>query len=344
MDNKTEKILVWLPSPMGDAVLCTPALRAIRHRFDSAQITFLANAVVRQVLSPGTFNDNWLDQPSAGPLSLARMLRRHKFTLAVLFKNSFASALATCLAPIPQRVGYSREVRGIFLTGRLYPPRLADGSFKPLPMIDYYLAVASWLGAETENTTLQLAVDPTDRETLLRKLPELKNVTGPLVILVPGGAFGPSKCWPADRFAATADRLIQERRATVVVSVAANAAERQIAAGICAAAKNPLISLADTPITLGQLKALYEKAGLVISNDTGPRHIAIALGCKVITLFGPNDPAWTDTDSQNEIQIVGTAPCAPCQKPKCKTDRHLCMESITVETVLDAAAKLIERP
>jgi heptosyltransferase-2 len=89
------------------------------------------------------------------------------------------------------------------------------------------------------------------------------------------------------------------------------------------------------------LKVLFSIADLVISNDTGPRHIAAAFGRKVITLFGPNDPAWTDTGYENEIQIVGDVPCAPCGKPVCRKSEHLCMQAITVEMVCNAAKKLL---
>jgi heptosyltransferase-2 len=164
-----------------------------------------------------------------------------------------------------------------------------------------------------------------------------------LIVLVPGGAFGPSKCWPAERFAETADRLAREFGATVVVSVASNAFERQIAQEICARAQTPVLNLAERPVSLGELKALLAEADLVIANDTGPRHIAIALGRKVITLFGPNDPAWTQTGYANEVQIVGEAPCAPCQKPRCTQTEHTCMRSIRVQQVCEAVGDLLYR-
>ena len=84
-------------------------------------------------------------------------------------------------------------------------------------------------------------------------------------------------------------------------------------------------------------------ASLVITNDTGPRHIAGALKCKIITLFGPNNPAWTEADYQNEIQLIGKAPCVPCDKPVCKQKEHFCMQAITVEMVCEAAEKLLEK-
>ena len=328
---------------MGDAILCTPALRAIRRHFKSSKISFLARPTIRRILSPGSFNDNWLELKNKGVFTTAKMLRSHKFTRAILFKNSFGSALTVFLAGIPQRTGYAREGRGFLLTDKLYPLRLPDGKFKPLSIVDYYLGIAKHLGAETSNRKLELAVDPQDKQRLLSKLPEIIGDVGPLVIMVPGGAFGPSKFWPAERFAQTADRLVSNYNATIVISSASNPIEKQIAKKICDSAGNKLINLAENPVSPGELKWLFSIAELVISNDTGPRHIAIALGRKIITLFGPNNPIWTDTGYENEIQIIGKAHCAPCDKPICRKPQHLCMESITVEMVCDATKKLLEK-
>jgi len=338
---------------MGDAILCTPALRAIRKRFSSSQITFLANPVVRQVLSPCSFNNTWIQPQGNNPLAVAAKLKAYKFTHAILLKNSFASALAVFLARIPCRIGYVRERRGLLLTDKLHPPKLPNGKFRPLSMLDYYLAIASYLGADTADRSLELQFDQKDSQQLRIKLPKVAGSENPVVILVPGGAFGPSKCWPTENFAKTADWLITSHDATVVISAAPNAAEKQIAAEICASTRlslraqrsnldDKLVNLAENPVNLGELKALFSIADLVVTNDTGPRHIATALGGKVVTLFGPNDPAWTNTDYENEIQIVGNVPCAPCTKPKCTKPQHLCMQSITVEMVCDVAKELLD--
>jgi len=327
---------------MGDAVLCTPALRAIRRRFESCRISFLARPAVCEVLSPCGFNDVWLQQESKNPFAIAKTLKRYKFTDAILFKNSFASALAAFLAGIPLRIGYAREGRGIFLTDKLYPPRLRDGRFKPISMIDYYLAIASRLGCDTDDRKLELLIDPHKNKSLQAKLPEVIDCKRPVVVLVRGGAFGPSKCWPTERFAAIADRLISDYNAMVVVSVSPQAAEKQMAKEICLLSKHKLINLAERPLNLGELKALLSIAQLVISNDTGPRHIAIALGRKVVSLFGPNDPVWTDTGYENEIKLIGDVACAPCGRPICEKKEHLCMEAIAVEMVWEAAKKLLE--
>ena len=341
MAEAKNEILVWLPSPMGDAVLCTPALRAIRKHFKSSRITFFANSVVRQVLSPCEFNDAWLEQTGKNPFAIAKMLKRHKFTHAILFKNSFASAMATFLAPIPARIGYCRQGRGVLLTDKLYPPKL-KGKFKPFSMVDYYLAIASWLGAQTSDRSLELIIDKAQDQEPGGKLAEIIDSEKPIVVIVPGGKFGPSKCWLTDRFAQTADCLISRYGASVVISVSPEPAEKEIANQICALSKGKLINLAESPVSISQLKSLFSAADLVITNDTGPRHIAIALRRKVITLFGPNNPFWTDTGYEDEIKISGNVQCSPCDRPICKKSEHLCMQAITVEMVCEAAKKLLE--
>ena len=342
MQDAKEKILVWLPSPMGDAILCTPALRAIRKHFKSCEISLLANSVTRQILSPGSFNDNWLEERSHNPFAIARELKKHRFTHTILFKNSFGSALAVSLARIPTRIGYAREGRGFLLTEKLYSPKLPDGKFKPTSMIDYYLAIAARLGADTSDKSIEVPIELQTRKKLKTQFPEAATWQGPVVIFVPGGAFGPSKCWPSERFAQIADWLTANYNARVFISIGPEPFEKQIAREICALSSHKLINLGERPVRLNELKTLFCRADLIISNDTGPRHIAIALRRKVITLFGPNDPAWTETGYENEIQIVGNVSCAPCREKVCKKARHLCMEAITVEKVCDAAKKLLE--
>ena len=341
MDAKN--ILVWLPWPMGDAIMSTPALRSIRDYFKGDKIFFLAKPAVREILSPCAFADEWILCEGHNVFSIAAKLRKHKFTHAILLKNSFTPALAVFLARIPCRLGYNRHHRGFLLTEKLNGGRNTNGSFKPGPMIDYYLAAASWLGAETSNRKTELAVDERSKETLLNRFPLLASKNGPTVIFVPGGAYGSSKCWPSERFAQTAERLIKKYDANIFISVAPVPAERQIARQICRHTKNNLINLANRPVSLSELKALFTGAELIITNDTGPRHIGLALDKKTISLFGPNNPEWTRCESKNEIQLVADVQCAGCDKGKCPLSRRICMESITSEMVCKAAEKLLEK-
>jgi heptosyltransferase-2 len=338
-DHAAQNILIWLPSPLGDAIMSTPALSAFRSYYTGARIVFLAQTTVRAFLDPCPYCDAWIEK-SGSFWQLSRRLGREKFDTVILLKNSFSSALTVFMAGIGRRIGYARDMRNLLLTDTLLPEK-QYGRFKPVSAVDYYLAIARFVGAEIGSRKLTLGLRQEDRTQLYQTFPQLRSRTNPLAILVPGGAFGPSKLWPVERFAGLADQLHNQYQATVVISVAPTHQEKHIAAQIQAAARYPLLSLSDHPLKAGPLKALFEKADLVITNDTGPRHIAIALGRKVITLFGPNNPAWTQTGYADEIQIIGQAPCAPCDKPKCINDEHYCMKSISIEMVLEQVRNIL---
>jgi len=342
MQSKRDSILLWLPSPMGDAILSVPALRAIREHFAERRIIYFCKPFVRDILTPCRFNDDWITEAKGNPFSIGRMLRDKGYSDAILFKNSFGSGLSVFLAGIPHRIGYSRDGRGIFLTEKLYPVKDAQGRYKSISMVDYYLGIASRLGAKVSDRRIELGVLETDKASVQEKLPGISESASPVVILVPGGAFGPSKCWPSARFAEVADLLISKYDAQVLISVSPELAELSIARQICAQSSNELINLGEKNLTIGELKAVYSGCELVISNDTGPRHIGIAFGRKVVSLFGPNHPAWTDTQYDKEIQIVGDCECIFCGRKVCNRKRHYCMESITVQKVLEAAEKLLE--
>lgn len=334
-----KNILIWLPSPLGDAILSTLALAAIRNHFPDAQITFLANPVIKAFLEPTPLCDRWIENKGSF-LSLVRRLRNQQFDTAILFKNSFGSALTVFLAGITRRIGYARDARGVLLTDRLKPKR-QNGDFVPVSVVDYYLNLVQRVGAESQNKTLSIGLTERDREIFSITFPEARKSSGPLIILVPGGAFGPSKLWPPQRFGELADQLCKHYKACVVLSVAPTPQEIAISNQIQENAAYPLLSLANRPLKPGPLKALFERADLIIANDTGPRHIAAALGKKIITLFGPNNPAWTKTDYPNETQIIGQADCAPCDKPRCRQKVHTCMLSISVSRVLDAVEEML---
>lgn len=336
--KKLQRMSIWLPSPLGDAILATPALRSIRNQFPRRQITFISDKTVKAFLTPSSFCDDWLVTEWDNPMQTARAFKALKPPLGsiVLLKNSFSCALAAFLAGIPERVGYARDGRSALLTEKLRPKRDRWGRFKPMSMIDYYLTVAGWLGCDVSDRTMELEYEQKDLDSVAAKIPTAMTPKFPLIILVPGGAFGPSKLWPSDRWAKVADKLIEKYRATVLISIAPNSQEIEIANSICKEARHKLLSLHESPLTPSELKALFGQADLVITNDTGPRHIAISLKRKLITLFGPNNYNWTETGYPEEIKIVADVKCAPCDKPQCKEADHYCMKSIKVKEVLDA--------
>ena len=336
-----KKLLIWLPSPLGDAIMATPALQAFRSHFSDMHITFLTSSFTRQILSDCNLCDDWIDQLK-DLRTTVKTLKSQRFDAAILLKNSFGSALTLRLAGIGRRIGYARDMRSFLLTDRIVPLRTEDGSFKPAPMTDYYLTIAEHLGASIENRKPHLSVTQQNIDAMHQKMPRVATARGPLVILVPGGSFGPSKLWPIDRYAKLADKMHETYQATVILSISPVSAEIEIASKICNEAQSDLIHIGNSQLSGKELKALFSQADLVITNDTGPRHIAMALDKKTISLFGPNNPQWTQTGHDKEIQIIGQASCVPCDKPVCRQSHHLCMESITVEAVLEAAAKFLE--
>jgi len=171
----------------------------------------------------------------------------------------------------------------------------------------------------------------------------------PRVMLNPGASFGPSKMWDPERFAAVADALTERRGAQVILNAAPSVTERRIAARVVAAmTRKPLINLADLDNTIGLLKALLRRCDLLITNDTGPRHVAAALGTAVVTLFGSTDPVWARLDYERERIIRLDVPCSPCQKKLCPQPAgpfyHQCMAGITPEMVVAAAEELLGIP
>lgn len=320
--------------------MATPALRAFRRLYGGSEITLLANDFTRQILSGNDLCDGWLS-PEKSFWTMLSKLRAESFDTAILLKNSFGSVLAVRLAGIGRRIGYAREMRSLLLTERITPER-EGGEFKPGAMINYYLKIAAHLGAGIASRQPQLAVEEADETAVLKALPFLETIAVPLVILVPGGAFGPSKLWPVERYAMLADALSARHGAKIVISVAPVAAEIAIAEAICAKAASTPVHTGRSGLSGGALKALFARARVVVTNDTGPRHIAIGLDRNVVTLFGPNNPQWTQTGHAKEIQIIGRAECVPCDKPVCRATRHTCMESITVDEVLAAAERFLE--
>ena len=334
------RIVALVPNPVGDAVMFTPALRAIRARFPDSELSLFARPAPAAVLTPNPWAAAVIVDPGrlwAG----ARALRAGGFDLAVLGPNSFRSAVLARVAGIPHRAGYNRQGRGWLLTEKVPPPRTDDGALAIVPAIDYYLALVRALGCAGGDRRMELAVSDEDRR---RADAMLAGGGGPVVVLNPGAAFGPSKMYPPERFAAVADELVRTRGARIVISVAPS--ERAVGEQVAAAMRaEPAVNLAGMSGTLGLVKALIARAAVVITNDTGPRHIAAALSVPVVTLFGSTDPGRTAIYYDRERIVSASVDCAPCQKKTCPLpagpDYHRCMRGVPPEMVLAAAGELL---
>ncbi|HUW84266.1 MAG TPA: lipopolysaccharide heptosyltransferase II [Phycisphaerae bacterium] len=340
------RILVVLPNWVGDVAMATPALSALRRRFRQSHMILLARPYVADLLQGADWMDEILLWPGGqtkttrreGFARLACELRRRRIDLAVLLANSFRSALLASLAGARQRVGYDRDGRGLLLTDRLVAQRL-DGDFVPVPMVRYYNAIAAFLGCREFPEGLVLPAGPEDDRRFAEICRQYRvGPKRPLVVVNPGAAYGQAKCWLPARFAELSDRLIDTQAAQVVVTCGPG--EVSIARRIEANLRREATVLADDPLSLRQLMGLIRRCDLLVTNDSGPRHIAAAYGVPVVSIFGPTDPRWSETGYPLERKVIADVDCTHCMKRVCPTD-HRCMRALTVEMVLGPASELL---
>lgn len=352
-----------LPNWVGDVVMATPALRALRNHFDDSHITFAGRPIAIDTIDGLDSCDETLVDCSRGGRStwtarlsglfeLIGRVRAGGFDMAILLPNSFRAAMTARLAGIGRIVGYKRDGRGWMLTDRLSPARDEDGGYAPISAVDYYNNLVALLGAECESRRMELAVSNEAKAEAGRLLStaagddaDSAKQSGPIVMLNPGASFGVSKMWSPQRYGALADALIESRSARIIINAAPN--ERDIAATVARNMRHrPLLNFARLDNSISLLKALTRRSALMITNDTGSRHIAAGLGTAVVTLFGSTDPQWAAFDFDRERIIRVDVPCAPCRLRMCNQPAgplyHQCMSAITTEMVLAAAQELLD--
>jgi heptosyltransferase-2 len=353
--SEFQKILVVQPNWVGDAVMATPTLRAIRQLYPTAHISYLMRRYVKPLYGGIPWADQFITyrtgkshaKTGRGLFDLAARLRAAKFDLAILLPNSFKTALVCKMASIPRVVGYERDGRGFLLTDKLLPVK-EKGKFVPTPIIKSYMGVARYLGASHRDLKMELFVTSSEvREAQevfercgLEPLTNRPASSGqpPLVLLNPGAQYGAAKCWRPEYFAELADRLIDEQNATILLSSAPR--ERPIIESIKRYMRHAPLDLSNKGTTLGSLKEIVRRCDLMITNDTGPRHIAAAMDVPVVTIFGPTFPEWTEIYYAKEKQVAVKVFCGPCQKKVCPLD-HRCMTRVSPAMVYEAAMGLL---
>lgn len=357
MNFEPHKILVVQPNWVGDAVMATPALRAIRELYPQARISYLLRRYVKPMYTGLPWADQLITyrtgktQRKAGKgqfFELAARLRAGKFDLAILLPNSFKSALVCKMAGIERIVGYDRDGRGFLLSDKLLPTKQA-GKFVPTPIVKTYLGLASYLGASERNLRMELSVTGSEQREASAAFAAVglpadidrpgRSGQPPLVVLNPGAQYGAAKCWLPEYFAQVSDRLIEELGATVLISSAPR--ERKIVDAILQSSLKPAIDLSKAGASLGALKEIIRRCDLMITNDTGPRHIAAAFGVPVVTVFGPTHQEWTEIYFEHERKVSVPVFCGPCQKKLCPLD-HRCMTRVTPAMVFDTATALLK--
>ena len=339
------KILIRATNWVGDAVMCIPALEAIRARWPQAKITILARAWVADLYRGQPFADEIipLDASVRSPGAMekiARDLRREHFDCAVLLQNAFSAAWLAWRAGIPERIGYARDGRSLLLTRAIPVP---DAGEIPAHETYYYLELirrAGWLGQLPDVSEIQLSLAPEASDAAELRLQNAGVQPGSRrVALAPGAAYGSAKCWLPERFAAVADSLVDEFAADVILF--GTPSEAGIARQIASRMRHQPISLVgQTPI--GDLPALFSRCQLFIGNDSGAMHVAAAVGVPVVGVFGSTDPEGTAPITPRRALVRHAVACSPCFLRGCPID-HRCMTRIESRDVHAAAVKWLEQ-
>jgi heptosyltransferase-2 len=335
-------LLVRATNWLGDAVMTTPALAAVREGFPDARIVLLARPLVAELFRHHPDVDEVMvyelpgrHEGALGRLRLGGELRRRRFDGALLLQNAFDAALIAFLGRIPERAGYPTDGRRILLT---LPVPLTPGIFERHE-VEYYLCLLDGLGIPRPvPAVLKLAVTEKEREAMAERLASLGIDRGaPIVAINPGATYGSAKRWYPERFAAVADSLAEEWGARVVV--VGSAAEAPLAGEIEAAARRGVANMAGKT-TVREMMAFLSLSSFIVANDSGPMHIGAALGVPLVAIFGPTDwrrtSPWTDRARVVRVDVD----CSPCRLRTC--DRaHECMLGVTPEMVVDAARQLL---
>ncbi|MGD0655829.1 MAG: lipopolysaccharide heptosyltransferase II [Thermoguttaceae bacterium] len=342
------KAVIFLPNWLGDLVMATPLLRAVRRKFgNNARLVGVLRPYLADVLS-GTdwLDEQWFFNPRAADRSerawaVTNRLRQEHFDLAILMTNSVRPALMSWWAGIKQRLGYAQYGRGPLLTYKLHPRR-QGGQIVQEPVVETYLTIADALGCGRESARLELATTTREEDSadaVFKRLDLRRD--GRLILLNSGSAYGAARVWPVEYFGSLARRLTKQYDHDVLVMCGPN--EQGIAKEVVKHSDSPRVfSMADQPLDLGTAKACIRRGRLMVSTDSGPRHVAAALGKPVITLYGPTPPLWSENPTQRAINLSLDLDCIACKKRVCPLKHHRCMRELTVDMVFAAVLKMLE--
>ncbi|MBE7492829.1 MAG: lipopolysaccharide heptosyltransferase II [Planctomycetes bacterium] len=342
---EARNVVVRAPNALGDLVMATPAFARLAAHYGRDRLSLVClpagesllrgNVWFREVLA---YDRKGRHAGFGGSLAFARELRKRRFDLGIILPNSLGSAFQFLWGGVKRRVGYFKEGRRFLLhAGR---PRDHDeqGRFVPKYTGRYFMDLLDVMGLPPAPLVPVLPLTAEEQSEAGRALAERGLVERPFVVIAPGAAFGPSKLWPAERFAAVADALAG-RGLGVLFSLGPGEEET-----VAAVRRHMRADAATTQgLSLGVIKAVIARAALVLTNDTGPRHVAVALGRPVVCVMGPNDPRYSALPEVEKGEVVrqpvDCAPYAwPCQLKECPID-HRCMTAIDAERVLKACLK-----
>ncbi len=330
LEHHPEKILIRATNWIGDAIMTTPAVRTIRQNFPDAHISILALDWVADVFAASPHVDEVIlyykksdHKGFPGLLRLGRRLAARNFDLAILLQNAFEAAFLAWLAGIPLRAGYQRDGRSLLLTHRVK----IRPEVRKKHQVYYYQGLLADLGLSPGKNELFLQISPEAEKWAA----EFRSKFGgkPLIGLNPGAAFGPAKCWPAERYGELGARLNHESGAEIVVFGTGN--DRETTAAIKKFAPEHIHDLAGKT-SLSQAMALIAACDAFVTNDSGLMHVGAALNTPLVAIFGSTDSVATGPFSRQAEVIEKNIACKPCLKKECASG-FSCMLDISVDDV-----------
>ena len=333
------KIIVRGTNWVGDAVMQIPALCELRRIFPKSEITLCTRAWAAGLFEDAKFIDRILTiEPKESVLRQAKKWREGNFDLAVLFTNSFETALISKIGKAERRFGYAKEGRSFLLTNATKTPPWKDQRHE----IYYYLNLVKeveehYLGTGSEpNPTFQLTVSDQRQNTARRILVENGiNLSKKLIVFCPGSTNSRAKRWPSESYAKLNDRLQSELEANVILigdpgelDVSLEIVEKSIL--------KPVVLTGRT--SLSEATAILSIGDLLVSNDTGPAHISAALGTQTLVIFGPTNPQTTHPIGAEIVRKE--VECSPCMLRDCPID-HRCLTRISADEVFARIDRLL---
>jgi heptosyltransferase-2 len=339
---------VWirLPNWVGDIVMATPVLRAVRQAWPAARIAWCGRPVAQAILGASPWHDAFLLHRArsgfGGFMGAIRAARAFAPDCAIVLPHSFGTALLARATGAATRVGYLTEQRGFLLTQGL-PRPTEGGRTRPEYMADHWAKLVALLGVEVADRAPSLVLADAARAQAAALLAAHPGGDGPLLLVNPGASYGPSKMWMAERFAAVAARVRASRGARIVVTTGPG--EEAVADAVEAALPGPKLVFRGAALSLEACMALTERAAVLLTNDTGPRHFAVALGVRTVVLMGPTDPRYTATPAERGVVLRRDVPCGPCHETVCPLagpEHHQCLRLIGEAEVAAAVEQAID--
>lgn len=339
--DKVKRILVIRTDRLGDVLLNVPAVRALRQRFPESHISIMVQPKLKELVSGNPDIDEVIPYDKNGSqkgwlktLGLIWLLRRKRFDISVTLNPAKRSNIITFLAGIPIRVGYDRKW-GFLLTHKIKDEKYKGEKHE----IEYNLdLVRNTLGADTKDTSLFVPITEDDELYVSNLLQEQGVPSNEKLIAIHPWSSCPSKIWPIQRYIQVANIL----KETYGINVAV-VGEQQYANSLYLQNATGIINLCGK-LTLRQLAALFKHSNCLISNDSGPVHIACAVGTSCVVIFGRvlsgvSHKRWGPYGN-GHIVLQKDAGCAICEPQDCKYG-YKCLLAVTVEDVLDSVNKIL---